>query len=382
MTTFLREFHSTTQACLDGMVDCSAIGIGPHLMSIKAGYVFRHIADSPGKVVVPAVILSGKRGDALFTGFGWGYSGEGSRGLCHLLHFLGIDESDADNLVMRKLTWSRVPDPSAFRSGSSFIPVFGIECATLTVTMYDNGSKGTSWTLKARSTSMSTKVTDDPGRLFGIALDQIIHRQLPGLGSRRQVARLVGCTSGYFTRLISGKKPLSVVFGNRLARHLAVIPDMLQCDLRLLQTRCQAGAKAHQAQLQANRKRRRGPSREELLMTIESQKREIEFLSSTDQQHPDPIDGVYRSIAVAMVAEALRVDLYALAQTRAGKYVNLVKNNTAIPQKRSEWCVDSPDLSREGSFYRNPKTAANRFVELVGPWAAMNAVREAMIEES
>lgn len=226
---------------------------------------------------------------------------------------------------------------------------------------------------------MSAEVTDDPGRSFGIALDQIIHRQLPGLGSRRQVARLVGCTSGYFTRLISGKKPLSIVFGNRLVRHLSIIPDMLQCDLRLLQTRCQAGAKAHQAQLQANRKRKKGPSREELLRMIENQKREIEFLSSTDQQSPEPIDGVYRGVAVAMVAEALRADLYALAQTRAGKYVNLVKNNTAVPKKRPEWCVESPRIDM---FYRNPKTAADRFVELVGPWAAMNAVRDAMIEES
>jgi hypothetical protein len=379
MTTFLREFHSSTQACLDGMVECGAIGIGPHLMSIRGGYVFRQIADSPGKVVVPAIILSGKRGDALFTGFGWGYSGEGSRGLCHMLHFFGVDERDAVDLVIQRLTWSSGPRSSAFLAGSSFIPVFDIERSTLIVTAYENASKGASWKLKPRSTSMSAEVTDDPGRSFGIALDQIIHRQLPGLESRRQVARLVRCTSGYFTRLISGKKPLSIAFGNRLARHLSVIPDMLQCDLRLLQTRCQAGAKAHQAQLQANRKRKKGPSREELLRIIENQKREIEFLSSTDQQNPEPVDGVYRGVAVAMVAEALRADLYALAQTRAGKYVNLVKNNTAVPKKRPEWCVES---SRIGTFYRNPKTAADRFVELVGPWAAMNAVRDAMIEES
>lgn len=382
MATFLREFHSSTRACLDGMVECSAIGIGPQLVSVKGGYLYRRVDGSSEKSVLPAVILSGKRGDALFTGFSWGYAGEGPRGLRHFLHFLGVDERDAADLVMQRLTWSSPPKSSAFRAGSSFMPVFSIDRPTLVVTAHSPSDKNNSWTLKPRSTAMSVKVTDEPGRSFGIALDQILHRQLPGLGSRRQIARMVKCTPGYFTRLISGKKPLSVAFGNRLVHHLAAIPNMLPCDLRLLQERCQAGAKAHHAMLQAKRKKRKGPSKEDLLKMVEEQKSEIEFFSSTDQQGPDPIDHVYRGVAVAMVAEALRADLYALAQTRGGNYVNLVKNNTAIPRKRPEWCVESPGLAGGEPFYRNPKAAADRFVELVGPWATMNAVREAMIEKS
>lgn len=46
-----------------------------------------------------AVLVKGENGSARFSGFSWGYSGEGVRGLRQLLNSLSIDGQEIDRVI-------------------------------------------------------------------------------------------------------------------------------------------------------------------------------------------------------------------------------------------------------------------------------------------
>lgn len=116
------EHHHTTQACLQGLPDTSRVG---PIHTVEGGYVLREPEDDERAGLFPgahqAVVVRGDNGSVLFTAFGWGYTGEGARGLVNLLKHLGMEESVARDFAFDDRHFPREPDESEFHGKPGFI---------------------------------------------------------------------------------------------------------------------------------------------------------------------------------------------------------------------------------------------------------------------
>lgn len=122
MPTFAYEHHHTTSACLKGLADTGRVGA---LRAVEGGYVLRDPADDRRAGLVPgphqAVVVRGAVDSALFTAFGWGYGGEGARGLASLLRHLGMDEAAARAFAHDDAYFPSPPAASEFGGKPGFI---------------------------------------------------------------------------------------------------------------------------------------------------------------------------------------------------------------------------------------------------------------------
>jgi hypothetical protein len=335
-------------------------------------------------VTMTAVIVSGARGDVLFTGFSWGYGGTGPHGLCTLFHFLGMDQKAAMEASMEKIPWLDEPGEDDFARHGEFICRWMFQPEPMTMTLFAGGKATDVWNVPRRKTTMRREVTDHGGNAFGIVIDQILHRRLPGLNSRRALARVIGCDPSYLSFLISGEKPLTQAFGIKASKKLSAIPGMLVEDLSFLRKISADQEHARRAERTKEKEKRKGPSIAQLQDIIAHMEGEIAFLESTDQPSVEPLSDRFTPIAVAMVAAALRLDLCILAQTRHGYVVSAMLDHPPISLAEPHWYVevtgDGDPSSSNDQVCHDPTAAAARFVELVGSWAAMNAVRSALLE--
>lgn len=83
---------------LCGGVTSRSINAIKHITKVgKPLYVKGYFYRCPIGIIHNAVMLVGDNGTCRFSGFSWGYSGEGSRGLNELFKVLGITDCDATN---------------------------------------------------------------------------------------------------------------------------------------------------------------------------------------------------------------------------------------------------------------------------------------------
>lgn len=122
MPTYMYKHHHTTRACLKGLSDTGRIGV---VHAIEGGYVLRDPADDQADGLFPgvhqAVVVRGAADNTLFTAFGWGYGGEGARGLAQLLRHLGMDEPIAREFAHDGKFFPRPPPSSEFVGKPGFI---------------------------------------------------------------------------------------------------------------------------------------------------------------------------------------------------------------------------------------------------------------------
>lgn len=104
------------------MSDTGRIGT---IFSVEGGYILRDPADDEraGMFHIPhqAVVVHGDQGRVLFIGFGWGYAGEGARGLAALLKYLGMAETAAREFAHDDQHFPKRPELSEFDGKPGFI---------------------------------------------------------------------------------------------------------------------------------------------------------------------------------------------------------------------------------------------------------------------
>lgn len=128
MTTYLRDYHHTTGNCLDHLADTGLVG---RVHAVEGGYILRRPEEDrfSGLYNCPhqAIAVHGSKGSVLYTALGWGYGGEGARGLHGLLDHLGMDGDAAWVLVTEKLALPIGPDLSAFGGKPGFLRYWRIQ---------------------------------------------------------------------------------------------------------------------------------------------------------------------------------------------------------------------------------------------------------------
>ena len=128
MGKYLRESHHTTANCIDHLADT---GLAGRAHAVDGGYVLRdpEADQRNGLFNCPhqAVVVHGAKGSILYTGLGWGYSGEGAYGLCRLLDHLGMDIDKARELVAGTLQLPMAPPMTEFGPRPAFVRYWRIQ---------------------------------------------------------------------------------------------------------------------------------------------------------------------------------------------------------------------------------------------------------------
>ena len=203
-----------------------------------------------------------------------------------------------------------------------------------------------------------------------VALQAIGNRHSHLNLSLRNIARLLGVSASYLTRIANGERPPAeelanpAIWVNALAT-VGVPPE----DLRALS---EAVEEAVEARPQRPKKPTYFEIEEELRDCLEKRAED----TATVGPLGDVFTGPYSQIAVASVAAALKADLALSADTDCGAMVDAGTDRKAIPSVPLEYYVE---CRGGGSLHQDTTSpdaqiVATEFVRHVGGLAAMNAI--------
>ena len=387
--------HFTTIESLRDLFEVHRAGTNRRIAFVEGGFQLKReplAAPSDPSSVNPVVRVCGPE-VVCFTGFSWGYGGEGPQGLCTLLHYLGMPMAAAQEYVMRTLTWDSQPNEEDFKGGKQFLRTWRLERASWMPTPSVRKRRGAKEAASSTEATTNSSIEEPhlpiPDHLLGmsahpigLAIDHLIYRRMPGLDSRKAVATCVGLSDSYLSLLIRGKRPPSADLAQQCVDGLSRVPGVQPADLASVQCAFDHALRRHNEQQAAVTGKQFTP---EIDPSVAYLRKRIHFLESDEQPEHEPLADSARPIVVAMIATALRQDLCACATRLNGEMVNLVQDHPEIPHLQPIWYIEirgGGRLGREDEdlVYTQPEMAADKFIDLVGSWAAMNALRRSLLE--